>query len=93
MSVNVNTVAASASVSLECLKEIWQEAEKLLNSQHGMSPVPGQPEEARMSVLPYSRKFSNFRISDQKPNRINFHVKFRMLELPDNPYVAYLPSM
>ena len=53
--VDVNTVAASVSVPLECLKGIWQKAEELLNSQHGMSPTPGQPEEARM-VLSCSDK-------------------------------------
>ena len=53
LSVDVNTVAASVSVLLKCLKGIWQKAEELLNSQHGMSPAPGQPEEARM-VLSHS---------------------------------------
>ena len=55
LSIDVNTVAASVSVPLECLKGIWQKAEELLNSQHGMSPAPGQPEEARM-VLSRSGK-------------------------------------
>ena len=55
LSVDVNTVAASVSVPLECLKGIWQKAEELLNSQHGMSPAPGQPEEAKM-VLSRSGK-------------------------------------
>ena len=48
LSVDVNTVAASVSVPLECLKGIRQKAEELLNSHYGMSPAPGQPEEARM---------------------------------------------
>ena len=55
LSVDVNTVAASVSVPLECLKGILQKAEELRNSQHGMSPAPGQPEEARM-VLSCSGK-------------------------------------
>ena len=46
LSVDVNTVAASVSVPLECLKGIWQKAEELLNSPHGMSSAPGHPEEA-----------------------------------------------
>ena len=55
LSVKVNTVAASVSIPLECLKGIWQKAEELFNSPHGMSSAPGQPEEARM-VLSHSGK-------------------------------------
>ena len=55
MSVDVNTVAASVSVPLDCLKGIWQKAEELLQSPNGMSSAPGQPEQARM-VLSRSGK-------------------------------------
>ena len=55
LSVDVNTVAAKVSVPLECLKGIWEKASELLNSPHGMSPAPSQPEQARM-VLSKSGK-------------------------------------
>ena len=53
--VDVNTVTASVSGSLECLRGIWLKAKELLNSQNSMSPAPGQPYEAR-TVLSCSGK-------------------------------------
>ena len=55
LSVDVNTVTASVSVSLDCLKGIWQKAEELLQSPNGMSSAPEQPEQDRM-VLSRSGK-------------------------------------
>ena len=55
LSVDVSAIAANVSVPMECLKEVWQKAEELLQSPVAMSPAPGQPQGARM-VLSRSGK-------------------------------------